>query len=207
MIIRAKNYDNAREILGISAQKADILMLNYHKVINFASCYAIPQVIKVVRGLSLEENCVVTLCAKLSIESDLFYSVVVFDGGLLLGISDSITERGYTQGKALKVYKTTRGDFGVSVGRDFCCAAAENVFSVGAQYILHQSLEDFSKEFYLSSTAHAHFGANFAGLYKDTFLCGRGGRIVCADGEAAEFVPKAADCVRGSGFLKLEVLE
>ena len=205
--LRTANVFGARELAALDYTGCDLLMVNYNQEIVFASYYEIPQPIKLVRALSFEGGITITLCARLKIEDESYYSVAVFDKGIFLGISDSLTEPGVTIGKSIKIYSTSAGKFGVSVGTDFLCPQSENVMCGGADYILHHTLEKFGCGYICAVKGHAVFGTNFVGLYSD--ICVKSdGRTECIPvGQNFVFKLKEKVCTPPVMFLKLSKIE
>lgn len=172
MVIKTINAYGIQDILSLSADNADIFLVNYQKTIVFATYYTIPEVIKIVRYLSESNDCVVMLCAKLIIEDDRYYSVIVFDNGKLLGIADAISEANFMQGKTQKIYAIKDKKIGVSVGCDFLQASVDNQYLCGADIVIHICNEDFDKRYYRAIKARSGFNmGKFISIYKtDVFV-------------------------------------
>ena len=205
--IRTANIYATRDFATLNYEGCDILMINYHNDIVFASYYEIPQAIKIVRTMSYEAKNVITLCAKLRIEDDSFYSVAVFDKGIFLGISDALTEKDFTSGKCIKTYATSAGKFGVSVGTDFLCPQMENCVCAGADYIIEQSLGKFGCEYVCAVKGHSVFGTGYIALFEDTAVKSDGRTLCVPVGEDFD-IQFGSSAVRPPlSFLKISRIE
>lgn len=205
--IVAVNIENNREIAPLCVLESDVIAINYHKEIIFSKFYEIPQAIKIVRTLSFETGKVVTICAKVKIDDEDFYSVAVFDGGYFMGIADAITEKDVSKGKSIKVFSAGGVKFGVSVGKDFICPQSANCFSCGADFILHQTLDEFSGEYVKAVKGHGAFCDEFVSVYSDVVVK-NDTRAECVPlGEPFAFDVRESPARPPIAFLKLGRLE
>lgn len=205
--IVAVNIENNREIAPLCVVESDIIAINYHKEIVFSKFYEIPQTIKNARTLSFETGKVVTICARVRIDDENFYSIAVFDGGYFMGIADAITENDFSQGKSIKIFSTRVGKFGVSVGKDFLCPQSSNCFSGGANFILHQTLDSFSGLYIKAVKGHGAFGNGFVSVFSDAVVKNDTRTEIVSQGVPFSFAVNDTPARPPLGFLKLGRLE
>lgn len=208
MVIKTINAYGIQDLVSLSAVSADIFLVNYQKDIIFATYYSIPEVIRTLRRLSEENSCAIMLCAKLIIEDDRYYSIIVFESGKLLGIADAISEEGYLQGKTQKIYIVKDKKIGVCVGSDFLQASVDNQYLFGADIVIHICNEDFDKRYYRALKARSGFkSGQFISFYKnDVFVFDNSlKRINVRDNIRVEFSKESKQKL--CGFLKVAIIE
>lgn len=208
MVIKTINAYGIQDLVSLSADTADIFLVNYQKTIIFATYYSIPEVIRISQYLSEVKNCIVMLCAKLIIEDDRYYSVVVFESGKLLGIADAISEEGYLQGKMQKIYRVKDNKIGVCVGSDFLQPGMDNQYLCGADIVIHICNEDFEKKHYRALKARSGFNSGqFISFYKDDVFVFDSylKRINVGDNIYVKFSKESKRKL--NGFLKVAIIE
>ena len=161
-------FDNVFEpSLPANKEPCDLYLFNYHRTVFFHRDLGISYVVKGAKELSYRTNTPVILYAKMDVEGEISRSAIVVAGGRIIGVADSLSERG-DERKALRVFRFGKVKFGVVVGRDPICAGIDNAFAAGAVGILHVTSDPFDLAYCRAYRAHNVLtGAGYFGLFAD----------------------------------------
>lgn len=203
MKIYFKNAYNLSEVLSLK-NKADLIIVNYHKPMCFNMTSGIPSSVRAAREVCLMTGAEVLLHGKLDIEGDKYLSTMYLKNGEIAGVSDCITNDMYTQGAALRMYEIGREKSGISVDKDFMCSGTDNFFCAGAKIIYHNTLNKLNKEYFGAYKSHLRLsGGVYFGLFADCALVADGTVQILPDEGEFELKMASRTYANTRNFLKI----
>lgn len=123
---------------------------------------------------SIKNKNIITAGMTAVIESRRYFSAVIIDKGTILGISDMVhTDDKFQAGKALRLYRTSKGNIGIILDRDiYYPEVARAMLKGGADFLICIMQDARGKLPILASTHSATFNGLTCFVVSDTIFYG-----------------------------------